>query len=99
MSIMPEFQMGLWNAWIPVIYAVLITSVLPFLASREAAKRMYASFPLNKTEKIATTIDWILLFAFIVYSFFLSFKLYSIWFYAGLSIILLGEIMVTTSVF
>jgi protein-S-isoprenylcysteine O-methyltransferase Ste14 len=95
---MPEFQIGLWNAWISVIYALLITSVLPFLVNREAAKRMYASFPLNKTEKIATTIDWILLIAFVVYSFFLPFKLHSIWFYAGLSVILLGEIMVTASV-
>jgi len=95
---MLRFKAGLWNAWIPVIYALLITSFLPFLINREAAKRMFAAFPLSKSEKIAVGVDWILFSGFIVYSFFLPFKLNLMWFYMCLPICLLGEFMVTVSV-
>ena len=58
MSLIPEFELGLWNAWIFWLYFVL--AIVPNMLLyryvmkdewKKAMDRLYTEIPLNKTEK------------------------------------------------
>ena len=100
MSLIPEFELGLWNAWIFMLY-VIFSNVLPYVLSgklidKEVWKKATAAdMQLNKTEKKVSNIISFLFYALIAYSFFLPLKLGTIWFYVGFLIYLLGAIIET----
>ena len=99
MSLIPEFELGLWNAWIFWLYFVL--AIVPMMLIyryvwkddwKKAMDRLYTDIPLNKTEKRLKYIGYFVMLAVIVYSVFLPLKLDTVWFYVGLFIYLLGVI-------
>ena len=110
MSLIPEFELGLWNAWIFMLY-VIFSMVLPYLLSgwlidkkileklgsqsKSEKEGTATDMPLNETEKKISNITSFLLFALIAYSIFLPLKLGTIWFFAGFLIYLLGAIIGT----
>jgi protein-S-isoprenylcysteine O-methyltransferase Ste14 len=100
MSLIPAFELGLWNAWIFMLY-VIFSNVLPYVLSgwlidKEVWKRGAATdMPLNETEKRISTIISFLFLALIAYSIFLPLKLGTVWFFAGFLIYLLGAIIET----
>ena len=101
MSAIPALDIGVWNAWIFVLYYL---SSLPImrLISKDALDKSDVAAPkdiYNKTEKrIVSFYQNSFILAFI-YSIFLPLKLGSIWFYIGLPICLVGLIMLTVSFF
>ena len=110
MSLVPEFELGLWNAWIFMLY-VIFSMVLPYLLSgwlidkkileklgsqsKSEKEGTATDMPLNETEKKISNIISVLLFALIAYSIFLPLKLGTVWFFAGFLIYLLGAIITT----
>jgi len=99
MSLIPEFELGLWNAWIFWLYLVL--AIVPtMLIYRIGAKddwkkamgRQYTVPSSNKTEKRLAYISYFVFIALVIYSIFLPLKLDTVWFYVGLLIYLLGII-------
>ena len=92
MSLIPAFEIGLWNAWIPVFYPQLIF-VFGLLANRKILQRGFPEY--NKTEKRLYRVITAIYYPAIVYTIFLPLKLGTLWFYAGLPIILLGEVIFT----
>ena len=82
MSIIPEFELGLWNAWIFWLYFVL-AAVPTMLIYRIGAKddwkkamgRLYTDISPNKTEKRLAYISYFVMFALVIYSVFLPLKL------------------------
>ena len=89
MSIIPAFEIGVWNAWIFTIYQLI---TVPFLF-RIAGKR--GSTPDEKLDlptvkRITTGSTKLLTFLAIIYSIFLPLKLGTMWFCIGLPITLLG---------
>jgi len=110
MSLIPEFELGLWNAWIFMLY-VIFSMVLPYLLSgwlidkkileklgsqsKSEKEGTATDMPLNETEKKISNITSFLLFALIAYSIFLPLKLGTVWFFAGFLIYLLGAIIGT----
>ncbi len=93
MSLVPEFELGLWNAWIFMLY-VIFSNVLPYVLSGWRV-RLGADVPLNETEKRISNIISFLFFALIAYSFFLPLKLGTAWLFVGFLIYLLGAIIET----
>jgi protein-S-isoprenylcysteine O-methyltransferase Ste14 len=96
MSLMPAFELGLWNAWIVMVPAFILPWVPSYINKEAAKKRMeqikWSRF--SKTVKILFIITQIIIVPFtIIYSFFLPLKLDTVWFYAGLPISILGIIM------
>ena len=89
MSLIPAFEIGVWNAWILAIVFLLYVS-LPTQIFKDVGKKMAH----GEEEKIHA---FVLLFFFLllIYSIFLPLKLGTIWFYTGLSIYLLGLIILT----
>ncbi len=96
MSLIPEFELGLWNAWIIAILGFLLPWIPPYINKEVANKRMgkIKWNEYNKTVKIALIVTQFIIMPFtIIYSFFLPLKLGTVWFYVGLPISILGIIM------
>jgi protein-S-isoprenylcysteine O-methyltransferase Ste14 len=100
MSLIPEFELGVWNAWIFLLSYVLSQSVPTMLIYRyvwkddwkKAMDRLYTDVSPNKTESRLRYIVYPVMLAFLFYSVFLPLKLGTVWFYVGLTIYLVGII-------
>jgi protein-S-isoprenylcysteine O-methyltransferase Ste14 len=93
MSLIPAFEIGLWNAWIFTIWLVIAFFLVPLNIipkGREEGSDFTAEF--SKTQKYAIRSMHIIYLLSIIYSIFVPLKLGTAWFYAGLPIYLLGLI-------
>ncbi len=89
MSLVPAFEVGLWNTWILTLYLPLHPLIM-MLIIKDAAKKMEAP-TYNKTEKIISiSTSFALFFGLFIYSIFLPLQLGTAWFYTGLAICVLG---------
>jgi len=94
MSIVPAFKIGFWNAWIFMIWLILIPASSTFIIKeKEVLKRLSASVPM-KFEKISNILSMVVLIVGFIYSIFLPIQLNTIWFYIGLLFFLFGFIFV-----
>jgi len=101
MSLIPEFELGLWNAWILVLLMFFIVIGLSFLIirlffngtkSQESYRRHSTTPQLSRLEKKLSHLSTVTLLTTLGYSVFLPLKLGTGWFYAGLFVYLLGMI-------
>jgi len=92
MSLTPDFELGLWNAWIFVLLGLLIGFVSWVFIGKKPMKKFRAVPNVLKTsaEKISEKIYLPLSLASMVYSVFLPIKLGTSWFYVGLTIWILS---------
>ena len=98
MSLIPESEIGLWNAWIPAIYWIVIPIILAPLVGKEALKKVLTSVPANKTERRIMNILHPMTFALLIYPIFVPLKLGTMWFYVGLFVFLLGASIYTITI-
>jgi len=94
MSLMPEFELGIWNAWIFVVSFLLVLTgweVLNRLRGQKGSSRPNKP-PFDENEKRLYGISQLIFWAYVVYSFFLPLKLGTAWFYVGLLVYLFGLI-------
>ena len=98
MSLIPAFEIGIWNTWI-FMAAWLFFHIVPLTwpIFRYDIKAMFkkgaASPPYNKTEKIINnfgTVVWVILF---IYSIFLPLPLGTPLLYAGIALFVVGLII------
>ena len=93
MSWIPDFEIGIWNAWIFMIWQILIPFLLVFIVKEKAVlKKLSVSVPM-KYEKISNILSMVLLIVAFIVSFFLPLILNTLWFYLGLLIFLFGLII------
>jgi len=96
MSAVPAFEIGVWNAWILMLYLPLhplIFIIVDRLVGVGAIMKKLGNVSYDKTGEKALSSSMILfLFAFI-YSVFLPLKLGSAWLYVGITIYALGLVM------
>ena len=94
MSLVPVFEIGVWNAWI-----FMSVFILQMLAVMLLGKRVWARSSLpadvarNKTEKRAGIIGNAIWGMATLYSIFLPLKLGTLWFFIGFPIFFLGVII------
>jgi len=94
MSLMPDCELGLWNAWILVLSFLLlfpVWEILNHLGGQKGSSRPNKP-PFNEKEKKLYGISQLIFWASVIYSVFLPLKLGTVWFYAGLLVYLLGMI-------
>ena len=97
MSLIPEFELGLWNAWILVIPMLIIAfSDMRATASRESGKA--GDFQLTKKENRLTYAVFLPMVVSWVYAVFLPLQLGTIWLYSGLIICLFGMIFTIVAI-
>jgi len=93
MSLTPAFEIGVWNAWIFMIWLLIPFFLEPLNIipkGREEGSDFTAEF--NKIQKIALFSLHIIYLLSVIYSIFVPLKLGTVWFYTGLPIYLLGLI-------
>ena len=88
MSLLPAFELGLWNAWIFILFGLVTSGLVGFLINQEAMNkfRIQPDVPSTRAEKIVGSLFFPLTLVSIVYSLFLPIKLGTTWFYLGLTI-------------
>ena len=99
MSPVPAFEIGLWNAWIFMIW-LLILDFGVRLFSKDLYQRAGQPPDMKPSQKykIISFISTPLLLLAIAYSIFLPLKLGTIWFPIGLTIFLLGLVVTVVAV-
>jgi protein-S-isoprenylcysteine O-methyltransferase Ste14 len=89
LSLIPAFELGLWNAWILVIPILIsLFSDMGATAFRESGKE--GDFQLTKKENIIANAVFLPMVVSWGYAVFLPLKLGTIWLYSGLIICLFG---------
>ena len=85
MSLIPAFQIGVWNAWIFMLCS-LIPLFLALLASKGREKGSNFTAEFSKTQKNAHHSLHTIYLLLLIYSIFLPLQLGTVWFYTGLTI-------------
>ena len=98
MSLIPAFEIGVWNAWIFMLWPWLDTLVFR-LVGKEVFQRASGASEMKtgRAYKIISYVSMKVEFMAVVYSIFLPFKLDTIWFYAGLIVFLLGLVVLAVA--
>jgi protein-S-isoprenylcysteine O-methyltransferase Ste14 len=92
MSLIPTFEIGIWNAWLLMLPLFLIPAILTSV-KKGLFKKTESTANLNKAEKMVFRFSKVVLALLFLYSIFLPLKLGTLWFYVGLPISLLGIVM------
>ena len=96
MSLIPVFEIGLWNAWIIMVLSLLTAHafLVPFLGNNKVMKKTTRSVPLSKSEKILSLSTHVIIIpATVIYSIFLPLELSTVWLYVGLPICFLSLVI------
>ncbi len=93
MSLIPEFELGLWNAWILILPIIILSALLTKMLVKRESGRIQDSGLANK-ERIIFTMHHLIFLASCAYTIFLPLKLGTFWFFAGLLSYLLGMLVV-----
>jgi protein-S-isoprenylcysteine O-methyltransferase Ste14 len=91
MSIVPVFEIGVWNAWLLTIWLLVPFFLVPLNIipkGREEGSDFTVEF--NKIQKGSHLSLHIIYLLLVIYSIFVPLKLGTAWFYAGIPIYLLG---------
>lgn len=101
MSIVPVFEIGLWNAWILMLYLPLHPLIMIIIdkavGTGDIFKKMWTP-AYSKTERIINIFDTVLFFGLLIYSIFLPLQLGTAWFYVGLALCALGVVIWTIAI-
>jgi hypothetical protein len=95
MSLLPEFQIGWWNGWwYPVLFGLINLVLIVAFGPRAFGKRLVRMPPFSSRIEKILSLASVFLFGrgMIIYSFFVTIKLTSVWFYLGTAIFLAGLI-------
>jgi protein-S-isoprenylcysteine O-methyltransferase Ste14 len=90
-SLIPAFELGLWNAWIFMVPALLVLLLCFPVMMKKDAPGGPARVPCkSKITLLVGSLSKIIFFPTVLYSVFLPLQLGIIWFYVGLPITLIG---------
>ncbi len=92
MSLIPAFQIGVWNAWIFTAFTFLHIS-LAMVVRKDISKKMDHGQEEQKKLTIFS-VFWIIL---LLYSIFLPLKIATAWLSTGLAIYIIGTVFLTLS--
>jgi protein-S-isoprenylcysteine O-methyltransferase Ste14 len=95
MSLVPTFEIGVWNAWIFMAVWLFTNAADPnWLFRRGSFKALYKKSSvtpsMTRTEKGLFVLSIVIQVSLLVYSIFLPLRLGTAWFYTGLAVSLLG---------
>ena len=98
MSLVPAFEIGIWNAWI-FMSSFLLQWLAIILAGKNVAERSGhpADMKKSKAEKRAGIIGNAIWGLATIYSIFLPLQLGTVWFYIGLPVFLVGLVILTVA--
>ena len=91
MSLVPPFELGLWNAWIFLVPALLATLYCFHLMMKKGAPGGPRRIPCESRATLyVASLSKLIFLPAVAYSFFLPLRLGTAWFAAGLPVALAG---------
>jgi len=92
MSLVPAFQIGVWNAWIFVIWPWVDMLAIRLVGADvyRRASGLPSEMKTSRQYRVVSYASMVVDTMAVAYSIFLPLKLGTIWFYAGLAIFLIG---------
>jgi protein-S-isoprenylcysteine O-methyltransferase Ste14 len=99
MSWIPEFELGIWNAWIFMIWQIVIPILLVLIVKEKTILKKLSASVSMKFEKTSNILSMVILIVAFIYSIILPLQLNTLWFYLGVLIFLFGLIIDTTALF
>ena len=93
MSLIPAFEIGLWNAWILMVWLIALPFLSTFTIKEKGISKILRTSVRMKYEKTLKGISTAAVIIGFIYSIFLPLKFNTIWFYLGLIIFLIGLIL------
>ena len=99
MPLVPAFEIGIWNAWIFMIWPWVDTLAIRLvgLDVYRRASGLPSEMKTNRQYRVVSYVSMVVDTMAVAYSIFLPLKLGTIWFYAGLAIFLTGLVVLTTA--
>ena len=100
MSLLPVFKIGIWNGWI-FMSVFLLQMFVIMIVDKGIRERSHipSDARRNKLEKYAGVIGNLIWLLALGYSVFLPLQLGTVWFYIGLSVFIIGLILMTLATF
>lgn len=93
MSYASDFELGIWNAWIIMIWLILLPFLTNlFIKDNKTSERLRTSVPI-KFEKALNIMSMAAVIFGFIYSIFLPIEYGTIWFYIGGLFFLIGFIL------
>ena len=92
MSVLPDFTLGFWNAWILIIPLIIIVIVNYFIQKKRAGLSEELT-GMTTWDKRIMAIQIVNIYGIYVYSVFVPLKLGTIWFIGGMGVYTLGLII------
>jgi protein-S-isoprenylcysteine O-methyltransferase Ste14 len=97
MSLIPAFEIGIWNAWILQALFILVMFIPDLVMGKEAKERTSRAtqaVPFNKVQKrLSLSTHAVIMPLAIIYSIFLPLKTGTAWLYVGLVLYVLALVM------
>jgi protein-S-isoprenylcysteine O-methyltransferase Ste14 len=102
MSLLPVFEIGIWNTWIFTAYFALHPLIMilidKLVGTGDIFKKMGTPV-YNKTESMMNIFsNFVIFFGLFIYSIFLPLQLGTAWFYVGLTLCVLGVVTWTIAI-
>jgi protein-S-isoprenylcysteine O-methyltransferase Ste14 len=93
MSLIPAFEIGIWNVWIFMVCSLIpvIFLFMPLVTRGQKEETAFTAY-FSKMQKNAFSTTQLLYFLLVLYSIFVPLKLGTVWFYVGLPVFLVGLI-------
>jgi protein-S-isoprenylcysteine O-methyltransferase Ste14 len=91
MSLVPAFEIGVWNAWIFSVFTFLHISLVSMVFRKDIGEKMDHGQAEQKRLYTASII-WLIM---ILYSIFLPLKVGTAWLYTGIGLFLVGTLLLT----
>ena len=96
MSLIPSFEIGIWNAWIftAAFFTLLFLplQLVPAISKNTTTRSLSTTVPLSGIEKIIDILVIVIMVLLVIYSIFLPLQLGTAWFYVGLGVFALAFI-------
>ena len=94
MPLIPDLVIGIWNAWI-FMSVFLLQMLVMALVGRQAWERSHipAHFGRNRFERYTSTVANLVWLAAMGFSVFLPLVFGTVWFYSGLTVFIIGLII------
>jgi protein-S-isoprenylcysteine O-methyltransferase Ste14 len=99
MSLVPAFEIGIWNAWIFMIWpwVGMLAVRLVGLDVYRRASGLPSEMKTSRPYKVVSYVSMVIETMAVAYSIFLPLKLGTIWFYAGLTIFVTGLVVLAAA--
>ena len=91
MSLVPVFEIGVWNAWIFMVISLIPVFFMPLWARGRDNESNFTAY-FTRTQKNALLCLHLIYILLVIYSVFIPLRLGTAWFYAGLIIFISGLI-------